>query len=138
MKHIIATASLALAFSANSIFASNLTAGPILAQRSDGGESAAFIFVECKGKLMLAFSGDKKLNRLKPTDDGGYLAKYNKGKYQLTFYPNGTMKKRNGDISKWRKASNADIIKFIKADGKSASEAKQIASERMVQAQAKC
>ena len=120
-------------------FAQDFVPGPLLLETSDGGKSSVFSFVSCNGGLMLDFNRDSKLNKFRKTNDGGYLVKYNKGKYQLTFYPGGVARNKSGKPLQWENASQADVVRFLVSEaGMSSKEAKAYAKKRASSAMSKC
>lgn len=126
MKRIFATSLLTLSIITTPLLANAapFKEGVIAVKRSDGGWSFAFVLVNCNGTTKLGFHEDRKLNKMTKIATGGYLAKFNHKKYRLTFFTNGTAKKRDGSITKWRYAT--------------ASEQKGERQKFFVKAKAKC
>lgn len=95
-------AGLTCALLATPVASQGFQEGIIATKRSEGDWSYAFSFVNCDGKLRLGFSADKRLNKIrKKTSDGGLFVKFNKNQYQMTFYPDGRAKKRDGTFTEW-------------------------------------
>ena len=107
---ILTVTGVACAVLASAAHAQEFREGLLATQRSDGDWSYAFSFVDCKGNLRLDFHDDKRLNKFrKKTADGGLFVKFNKNKYQMTFFPDGRAMKRDGTFTTWRYATSEEL-----------------------------
>ncbi len=101
--------------------------GVIAVERSQNPPwSYAFAFVACDGKLRLAFTQDNRLNKVrKQTADGGLFFKFNRNRYQMTFYPDGRAMRRDGSFVEWRYPDAAELAEAgIPADAFARAKAK--------------
>ena len=84
--------------------------GVVATISKQGNEVVAFAFVICDERLMFDFTKDENLNDIKLRNDGGLEVKFNNNKSQLTFYDNGRMKNKKGEVRTWRYLQDAEMI----------------------------